>query len=292
MGVLFTGSTQADPAIPEQTKQSPTLAAPLPEVVIRAQREALERDVHAYVSSSIRKSFDTSLARWNQPICPLVVGVAPEEDRMFFRGRLSEIAVEAGARVASQPCRANLVVIVTDKPKEVLSGWYKRNTHIFGGEVGSAVNPFLNTPRPVRVWYNTSSAPSSGVPYAPVTIVPVKPGSALRFDYSADDTHVVYNSVRGFSSVIVTVDSTLTQGLKLTQLSDYAAVVGLAEIRSDPDVGAAPTILGLFSNSLEAKATGLTAWDTAFLKALYHTNQRSKAQRGLITTSIVHDLAP
>jgi len=284
---------KADAPPHKQADQVPSTQSPLPELTIRAQREATERRVQAFVSSSIRRPFDASLARWNGPICPLAVGLPPEEGE-FVLARLSKTAVAAGVRLAPQPCQANFAVIVSAEPGAVLKAWYARDYHLFGDAPGYRIDELLRTARAVRVWRNTSSkcAKASGFPYAAGVRLGIKVPETVMMCNDVEASHIVFNAVRAFSSVIVAFDSSRTKDINLNQLADYAAMVGLAEIQLDADAGSAPTILRLFSASDEAKPTGLSTWDTALLKALYRTGQDYKLQRSAITQSMVHDIAP
>jgi len=289
---FIAGNAKADPPPHKQVDQAPTAEPALPEMTIRAQREAVERRVAGFVASSFREPSDVSLARWNGPICALAVGLPPKEGE-FVHARVSEIAAAAGARLAPTPCRANLVVIVSAEPDAVLKAWYARDHRIFGDAARKRVDELLSTSRTVRVWYNTNSESASALPPATgVRGLVMTGGPSLTVDGTAEDSRIVFNAVRAFESVIVAVDSGRTKGINLNQLADYAAMVGLAEIQPDADVGASPTILRLFSASDETQPAGLSAWDTAFLKALYHTSQKTSVQRSAITQSMVHDIAP
>ncbi len=290
---FIAGEAKADPPPDKQAEQASPTEPTLPEMTVRAQREAMERRVWAFVTSGIRKPFEASLSRWNNPICPLVVGLRQEEDK-FVRVRLSEIAVAAGAHLAPQPCQANFVVIVADEPEAVLRAWYKRDYHLFGEATENRINEWLKTPRRVRVWYNVESGSASGLSYAmaPPGTFSTPPGMSIPFDNFAEDSHLVYNAVRDFSSVIVAIDSGRTKETNLNGLADYAAMVGLAEIQPDADFGEVPTILRLFSASEGAKLTSLSDWDTALLEALYKTGQENRYQRSEIIQSIVNHLAP
>lgn len=291
---LIAGDAKADPSPSKQAEQAPHTQPTLPEVTVRAQREALERRVWAFVTSGIRKPFEASLSRWNNPICLLVVGLPQEEDK-FLRVRLSEIAASAGAHLAAHPCQANFAVIITDEPEAVLRAWYKRDYHIFGDATENRINEWLKTPRTARVWYNTKSESSSGLAYAiaPAGLKgPAAPGMHIPVDNFVGDSHLVYNAVRDFSSVIVAIDSGRTKGTNLDGLADYAAMVGLAEIQPDANLGEAPTILHLFSASEGAEPTSLSDWDSALLKALYKTDQENRYQRSEIIQSMVNHLAP
>jgi hypothetical protein len=100
--------------------------------------------------------------------------------------------------------------------------------------------------------------------------------------------------MRDLTSVIVIVDTQRVResGITYGQLAAYIAMVGLAELRSDPKTGAAPTILSLFSTSGKDRPTGLSLWDQAYLKTLYHTSHKDKMQLAEIRTSMVRDLVP
>jgi hypothetical protein len=74
--------------------------------------------------------------------------------------------------------------------------------------------------------------------------------------------------VFGFSLALVVIDTTFPQGVKLGQVADFAAMVGLADVDLDADIGDAPSILRLFAASSDAPPSGLSTWDQAFLSAL------------------------
>jgi hypothetical protein len=98
--------------------------------------------------------------------------------------------------------------------------------------------------------------------------------------------------LRDLSSVILIVDARLTQGVSFGQLAAYLAMVGLAQIRLDTKLADAPTILQVFSGSGKAQLQGLSTWDQAYLKALYHTDRSDKTQRLAIARSIAHEIVP
>jgi hypothetical protein len=53
--------------------------------------------------------------------------------------------------------------------------------------------------------------------------------------------------------------------------------------------GKAPTVLRLFTDSGDAAAQRMSAWDRSFLNALYKTNQMSRFQRSAIADRMVTD---
>ena len=88
------------------------------------------------------------------------------------------------------------------------------------------------------------------------------------------------------------VDSNRLQQLRMGQLADYIAMVGLAEIRLDSDLGLTPTILRLFDKGGDGVPDSISDWDQAFLRSLYGTKQKNMMQVSEIETSMLKILAP
>jgi hypothetical protein len=269
----------------------PTPAAKHPQVTIQAEREALERRVRAFISGGFHDLSLESLARWNIALCPLVVGLQPAQAESL-RVRLLEIASAAGAPIAPQPCEANFAVIASTKPNEVLKGWYKRDYHIFGDAIQPRIQMFLDASDPIRVWYNTTHQVANALPYSSaIAGLSTKGSLNVPVNNHASASNIVSNEIRSIASVVVVIDSGRTQGVSINELADYVAMVGLAETEHTMDVSSAPTILRLFSTSDRPAPSGLSAWDAAFLRALYHTDQRTVLQRYWIMQSMVQDIS-
>ena len=98
--------------------------------------------------------------------------------------------------------------------------------------------------------------------------------------------------VFAFSLALVVVDTAYREPIKLGQLVDYAAMVGLADIDLDMDLGEVPSILRLLNEPPEARPSGLTPWDEAFLSALYHSDQATQTQRSEIAIKMSHHILP
>ncbi len=107
---------------------------------------------------------------------------------------------------------------------------------------------------------------------------------------SFDANRLDWNVVWAISSVIEVVDASAMKGFKYGQIADYVAMAGLAEFNLDADFGSAPTILRLFRVTDEAKPSSLSDWDSAYLKALYHTRQSSRLQTDLVRQSMLREI--
>jgi hypothetical protein len=261
---------------------------PLDTVTVEAHRQ-LQRDVDHFVSSVIVQYLNDSLSRWDEPICPLVAGLDRERAE-FILGRISTVAMNAGAPLAGEHCRSpNFYVVVTPEPDRLVKKWFARNPSMFdrsGGWVG--ISRYLHSPYPVRCWYNRQFLNSDGTTVSSDTLASGFSGLSIGVATSrpAMGTHISYFAVQGLSSVIIVVDAGQMVTLNIGQLADYVAMVGLAEIRLGANTGSVPTILRLFSET-ENTPQGLSEWDRSLLYSLYSTRQASLMQAGAIKASMV-----
>jgi hypothetical protein len=277
-----------------------TSADSLDSITVEAQRnrDKLERAVDKFVSSAIvpPNHYDQSLWRWNDKVCPLVAGLNKEQGE-FVLARLSEIAQTAGAPVGSETCKPNLYVIVTSRPELLLKQWWRRDVDLFDGESGPTVKRFLETPRPIRVWYSAGTVGVDGqffVGLLDATSIRAKPtGKApwVRIPPEAA-TRLKLTATRNISAVIVVVDSTKIGSINFGQLTDYIGLVGLAQINFEKQPGDVPTILRLFESSGESQPPEMSAWDRALLHALYSTPQTNVMQISQMQTAALKDIAP
>src|ERR1700722_10600442 len=258
---------------------------PLPEVTVEAARAALEHRVDAFVRGIIRNpgfSDDESLVRWNTPICSFVAGLSAEEAKVVL-APVSQISSAAGAPLARASCQPNFIIVATSEPDRVLEAWYARNNQLFGNATPAHIHQFLENSRsrPVRVWYNINLGRKSGV----------RNGHFVPSNNRAESSPFVGNAAFDFFSIFAIIDTHPTEHTTLDQLADCLAMVGLTDIDLDADIGGAPSILRLFALSAEYQPSGLSDWDAAFLKALYQSNQTSRAQRFEIVERVIHDIS-
>jgi len=251
-------------------------------VVGAREKEVVLRQIGNYVSGISRWSFGTSLARWDKrlPLCPLVAGLS-DDDGEYILSRLSQITTAAGAPLASEHCKPNFYVIVTSEPDELMKVWSERDPWMFNSDVeagGTVIRRFLNASTPVRAWYNIEFTNRDGAP-AHFGLVHRTPGFFA-------------GGARDLASVIEVVDARLAKGVSFGQLAAYIAMVGLAKINLGAKLGDSPTVLQVFSNPDKAPPLGLSIWDQAYLKALYHTERPDNTQYLAITRSMVHEIAP
>jgi hypothetical protein len=266
---------------------APLHADSLGSVTVTAPKdqEQLKHDVDIFVSSAIVRSDGESLLRWDHNMCPLVAGLSRAAGE-FVLTRLSQIAISAHAPLGSATCKPNLFVIVAKNPESFLRLWWRRNPRLFDTLHGIApVKRFIETPRPVRVWYNAGmTGGENGNLFTGMLAESSVLSGAFR-DYpvftepSFLGSRITYPVVRAIESAIVVVDSAQVSKLNIGQLVDYIGLTGLAEINLDKDLGEAPSILKVFAASEVApQPLEMTAWDKALLQSLYATPQNNRLQ--------------
>lgn len=277
--------------------------AGLPAVTIEAAKErVLRREVHRFIATVVVRPTDETLWRWNTPVCPLVAGF-PKAFAEFILRRISQAAVDAHAPLAGKVCHPNLFVVGTNAPDLLLKKWLAREPLMYDTRNGfGPVKQFLESQRPVRVWYNTDLGCEDGESASPggsaLSIATVaQSASGPSFMVGAPtctdgiDTHLSYADTRAIFSALVVIDGRQMKRVDIQQLADYVALAGLAHVRLDVDPGAAPTILGLFAGR-GTPPSGLTRWDRALLYSLYNTRQQDKQQLGDMESTMVSRIAP
>jgi len=289
---------------------APPSSSTLPPVTLEAQRAALAEQAHQFVGkvsgSSWANAVDRPLELWRQPVCLAVAGLRPEAELIFRR--FTEIITEAGATVGRNGCTPNLIVVLTTEPEAFLSAWHKRDSRMFGAANPGLVKQFFTRALPVRVWYNTSFA-GDGVGGAPsnalssAAMAGVGPGGAISstqtqlmlldiptFPEVPGGTRLSLTAVPDLSSAIVVVDLKRCEGIGWGALTDYIAMVSLTNVDLDTNFGDMPSVLALFSAPADTRLTGLTSWDRAYLKALYHSRRMARLQRVEIREQMVHEM--
>jgi hypothetical protein len=266
-------------------------------ITVEAERDrkAIEHQVNAFISGIAVAPRDQSLANWQNsvPLCPLVAGL-PRDDGEYMLARISKIAKAAGAPLAAEHCRPNFYVIAASEVDALLKAWGRGDPTMFGDAGGTLIHKFLHSPTPVRAWYNADIYNADGTPLGNGDS---QGGgfdiSQTRVNLRAEATRIRFNDVRNLGSVIVIIDAPRARGVTFGQLAAYVAMIGLAEIRIDARANDAPSsILQLFATSGKVPPPGLSAWDEAFLKALYHTEHLDQHQLSAVKTAMVGEIAP
>ncbi len=203
---------------------------------------------------------DSPLARFEDRLCPGVIGLDPDFAAMFNQ-RLRANARQLGLRLLDDECRPNFVVVFVDDGEGLLRRLMDQSPEYFQYLDSGEQNDILE-PGPVHVWTNVEPRTLTGMPIAQVRNLTAPPTMQVSGAHSR-----IYTTTRNdIVTVMITFDRSAVSGMTLVQLADYATMRGLAQTRppQDPTLD---TILTLFDN--DAPPPGLTDFDQAYLRSLY-----------------------
>jgi len=248
-----------------------------PDIVVEGVSPA---DARQYVSQ-ITDTSQGQVARFQAPVCPVVVGLSDETNRKIS-ARIRDTARSLGASVAPERCDANLVVLVTDDASRSLAELRRAKNDSFDGLSSSEIDALTAETSPVRSWAVASLRNEDG-----------------ERIYQQDDRNQP-RSMRVKSASIfrratrldidgsfIMIERPAVAGKTVAQIADYAAMRGLARTRV-PKASSPASILTLFDGAPTRQAPGLTWSDRAYLQALYRfsgresvSEARSRLARGL-----------
>jgi hypothetical protein len=220
----------------------------------------------------------------------------PTDQGLFALGRLADVARATGLRLARSGCKYNFIVIFSAAPDKLLKQAFHLHPHSFNTDAGfTELKQFIAPakPRAVRAWHNTRATTRSGVPIqldgacGSLSVQGVQIPVSCQYDSSRIERFDVY----AFSMALVVIDTSYPKEFTLGQLIDYAALAGLTQIPTNLDLGNAPSILRLLDESSGAEPSSLTDWDSAFLRALYHSDQGNIMQRSQIAVQMLHEVS-
>ena len=245
------------------------------------------------------------LARWEEPVCPTVRGLPAALDQVIAQ-RIRDTATAAKIPVGGPHCGVNIAVLITRTPKVLAASLVQRRRSVLEGDSRwpfdrSRGEALVASDAPVRWWYVSRQVGTDGGKaftqgdfgqvaaysfnnlFGPPTF---NTGGASLLRPTTEDA---------FSRVIIIVDANKIVGLDLAQVSGYVAMVSLAQIKPDADLGNVTSIMNVFADHDAGKAapSDLTFWDRAYIGGLYDTDAQVNfsQQMSHIATHIRHDVA-
>lgn len=224
------------------------------------------------------------LARWQDGICPIVVGLKPAFTK-FIAQRVRQVAADAGAPVAGTSCKPNIEIVFATTPQALIDNVRKQNEAFLGyADSTEALNALAKVTRPIQAFYLTATvdlrgnvlvdsakAPPTEItlpdPYhnPPFITVYTKQGAM-----SVTGTRLGDGLRSGFYHVIVVADPTKLVDYEMGAVGDYIAMMALAQLSSLDTCQALPSIVNMLATGCTRKPDSLTENDAAYLRGLYH----------------------
>jgi len=266
-----------------------------PIVVEGRAPETLRKRAETLVRSVALVPEADQFARWNQPVCLKVSGL-DERPAALVREKLLATAREGRVKLAKAGCAPNLLVIFTGDSRGLVKSVAARRTQMFESHSPAERRELLQGAMPVRWWYELRAEGRGGhklafaSPALELGMMMSQPGGLPSTGYSSGSVDNESNSgigsrVRlGVASATVVVDANLAAGHRLDSVAAYVSLVALAPTRLPPRAAEVPSITGLFEGAPDADAADLSAWDRAYLTALYQVSpdRAANVQRAAI----------
>lgn len=317
---LIAAALVASPAFAQTSLQPATTTTD--DIVVMGNR--VEELATAYTGAvAVPAPSEDQLARWNDRLCPGVVGLAAA-DAQTLVDHIARRAHEVGLGVEQSGCTPNLVIIFTPdsdatarhifETRKDLLGYYADDDMVTAGR--DALDEFVNTPRSVRWWHvaNTVSADGRALGdtrsrggRSTANAVAASQGNASGAATMGSGLSGV-EAVRSQGSrfrrstrqdlnyVLVVVDSRRIVSMPSGAIADYLSMAALVQLDPHADMRGFPTILNLFADRAAGvqSPAGMTEWDRLYLQGLYGATREaanSRQQRGEIVRRIVEGIS-
>jgi hypothetical protein len=229
-------------------------------------------------------------ARWIDPVCPRVRGIAEPYAEMV-EARMRAIAREAGIRTAGNRCDPNISVSFVGDAEALMNVIERRSSPLFREVPPEAREALINGDAPIRWWYLTDERTRDGLRRATFTIQTEGPPLVVEGSNHYNSSIISTQMNRAILGAGVVIDLDRVEGRMLETVAAYAAFVAFAEVRAG-DPKPPGSILGMFGPEPEAR--GLTDWDMAFLRSLYRLqlDRPARRHRGTLVRDLVNAQTP
>lgn len=261
-------------------------ARPVENVTITGarSRQAIEGFVQSLATPTHASN---KVARWEDPICPTTVGLK-KQFASFITQRVKEIAGKVGAPVnANDGCAPNIAIVFTTAPQALLENIRRNQAGYLGYYDNSTqLDALAQIKQPIQSWYTTGTKDLEGKVdidsgktlgaglevYLPCLDQPG--GVCLVHLPNAHAASVTGSRLgdglrAGLYNVIIVADPTKLIDFEMGTLSDYIAMLSLAQVNTSDTCQSLSSIVNLMANDCTSKPLALTDNDLGYLRALY-----------------------
>lgn len=267
-----------------QTEDRKPAVADGGEIIVQGQR----RSVMRHLRDVIARDGADQLARFEDKVCPMVIGMPRDwTDKMT---RMIRSNIESfGANVQPVGCKPNGLVIFIDRPAALVDAIRKEEPWMLGMEPRTARN-FVADVGAVTSWHVTETRGSEGQSLGGYD--PGGQSSGAKITRSISSTRLYTPARQEMQLGMVVVDKGQTVGHTLRQLSDLATMHLLLEIKASAGTKDPGSILSLFEPRPDGqqKPQRLSRLDRGAMAGFYaqrENNLTSAQQRSAIAKAIV-----
>lgn len=258
LAAALLAATAALPATAQQTESDDKV------VVQGKSAEDAVRDFVAEVGSAPE---GMNLARWDGTVCVGVYNLAPNYAQRLI-DQVSIVGVAVGLEPGEPGCKPNILILAdhdgdalaTRLVQDHLRKFLPAETH--GTDLGrKALERFKASDAPVRWWQLSQTVQNeTGAPIPRGDSILVRGASRLRSNVRQE-----------MAGAIIILDAARIGTISFASLTDYVAMVALAQIDAEADTREFPTILNLFNAASGERTARMTQWDLDYLTSLYET---------------------
>ena len=256
-------------------------------IVVQGVRDT-KRRAGDYLDRILPPVWDAQIGRFEDPLCPKVVGL-PEKLRNEVIGRIAQVAAVAHIPVNAAKCTPNLLIVIVDEKKALIEGMRRGKQSYLYGLGSDRVRQLENARRPVAAWQIADVIGADGMPLR------VDGDGFPRLFTTVPPSRLVTTTRKRLLAGIVVLEQRGLLGVTTRQLADFAMLRLLTPIETRERPAPASSILSLFNDGVQPADApqSLTLWDLAFLKALSDTRSDlvATAQRDEIRSKIIKEMA-
>jgi hypothetical protein len=287
IGLICALACASAPSLAQPVSRS----APTESIIVTAPGTIPEQAAHDFVKSFTGVSpASGKIARWRMGVCPVVADLPPSGITLVG-ARVRQVAALAGAPVGDKSCKPNTDIVFTLNPQVLLDGIRAKDRVLLGYHDASHEKELATVRHPVQAWYTTQTVDNHGnttvddklrtqggsytdTPFGRVfiseAVVQQVTGSHLSDGRSSELVRAV-----------IVIDLAKVTGLTVGALTDYAAMLALAQTSSFEVCQPVVSVTNLVSPGCDAavQAHAITSADLAYLQALYRTDPRASLGR-------------
>jgi hypothetical protein len=280
---------------PTESVSVPAANEAIENIVVTGQRpEELRRlllDFIVEIGDPVARN--RGYARWRDDLCISVHALADRNAAQYVVDSIALVALEVGLDPGAPGCRPNLHILFTNDGRATATRMVESSPRTFrpwGGEGGTtqglqALEEFKSAEVPVRWWHVTMLVDEMGLPAIDLS------GGMFGPPQIRGTNSRIKNSISDelWGSIII-VDTSKLGEVNWPQLTDYLAMVALAQVKPDGQPAGYASILNLFRD--DSPPRGMTEIDRTYLQALYamDTMVMPHIQRGLFAERMMREL--
>ena len=305
LAMLFTASVVAtiNPANAAQEAEQPAVQDD--EIVVIGQKKKMAefRNLiinHFRVSGGGRH--DGQYARFAQPVCPSVAGLA-ERQIKAIEDRIRQIAEMAEIEIGKEDCSPNIFLAIVEDGGAEIKLLRDKKPRLFGTLSASARDKIEQSGGPVYSWKATQTLGSDtrhsanagsftfmGAPNGPGGGVALG-GAQTNGQRTHVKSKIARSTTEGITYSYLLIDIKALPDVSAAQLADYAAMVSLIDIEVGRDTPVPEgSVLSLFSHigDKSQRPDSLSSGDLLLLRGLYKVPANMSA--GQQRSAMIHTM--